>query len=588
MQSAVPPRMAALFLAVLIAVSTTPARAAGELSGTAAIKMPDGVTLAADVVRPDSHDRIPAILVMTRYGRATRISPAAIKAFTAAGAAIVLVDVRGSGASQGVYPVVFSRDERNDIGVILSWIAAQSWSNGHAVVTGVSYDGNLAALALASDSPVLAATVPRFIDFDTYEDLAIPGGMRNEMLLREWGSLTESLDHGLPCLLAAENCAHMDNLKPLDEDHDRHLLRRSLLEHQKNWHAYQDTLGYAFEDDVTPSGLPLREGFLSTQFSRIAASVVPTQLWGSWFDASTADSALRWFAAAPDAPIEVYLGAWVHGGGMRVDPLLPGAADTEPGAPVPARAFLDFAQRALTAPQTIQRRIIYYTAGAGVWRTTSTWPTPGMHSVQWHFQADGGLGPHVQADGRPGLNADSAATGADHYAVDFTHTTGKSNRWTTQLGGGPVDYGDRRHADAKLLAYTSTPLDKDIEITGSPSLTLHMASSQPDGAVIVYLETVKPDGSVVYLSEGERRLALRGGYNRQDLAPIEPGAPFTITIELHALSVVIPKGYRLRVALAGADADTFARYPAQGAPVYTVFRSAALPSWIDLPQASWH
>jgi putative CocE/NonD family hydrolase len=370
----------------------------------------------------------------------------------------------------------------------------------------------------------------------------------------------------------------MDNLKPLDEDHDRHQLRRSLLEHQKNWHAYQDTLGYAFEDDVTPSGLPLHEGFLSTQFSRIAASRVPTQLWGSWFDASTADSALRWFAAAPDAPIEVYLGAWAHGGGMRVDPLLPGAADTGPGAPVPAQAFLGFAQRALTAPQTIQRRIIYYTAGAGVWRTTSTWPTPGMHSVQWRFQADGGLGPH----------ADSAAGGADHYAVDFTHTTGKSNRWTTQLGGGPVDYGDRQHADAKLLAYTSTPLDKDIEITGSPALTLHMASSQPDGAVIVYLETVKPDGSVVYLSEGERRLALRGGFNRQDLAPIEPGATFTITIELHALSVVIPKGYRLRVALAGADADTFARYPAQGDPVYTVYRSSASPSWIELPQASWH
>lgn len=176
MRSTVSPRIAVFFLAALITVSAMPARAAGELSDTAAIKMPDGVMLAADVVRPDSHDLIPAILIMTRYGRATRLSPTAIKAFAAAGAAIVLVDVRGSGASQGVFPVVFSRDERNDIGVILSWIAAQPWSNGHAVVTGVSYDGNLAALALASDSPVLAAAVPRFIDFDTYGDLAIPAG----------------------------------------------------------------------------------------------------------------------------------------------------------------------------------------------------------------------------------------------------------------------------------------------------------------------------------------------------------------------------------------------------------------------------
>jgi hypothetical protein len=58
-------------------------------------------------------------------------------------------------------------------------------------------------------------------------------------------------------------------------------------------------------------------------------------------------------------------------------------------------------------------------------------------------------------------------------------------------------------------------------------------------------------------------------------------------VRLHAVSAMIPKGYRLRVAIAGADADSFARYPPRGDATYTVFRTSAAPSYVDLPQADW-
>jgi hypothetical protein len=47
--------------------------------------------------------------------------------------------------------------------------------------------------------------------------------------------------------------------------------------------------------------------------------------------------------------------------------------------------------------------------------------------------------------------------------------------------------------------------------------------------------------------------------------------------------VLIKQGHSLRVALAGADADTFARYPDTGSPVWTVQRNNVYPSRIDLP-----
>jgi hypothetical protein len=579
----------ALVLAALASVAEA-ANAPSVSSPT--IQASDGVKLAADVVLPAdaAGKRLPAILVMSPYGRATRLSAGAIQAFTAAGFAIVLVDTRGTGASQGHVTAIFSREERADIGVVLGWIARQPWSDGRVVATGASYDGNLAALALAAPGKVMAAAVPRFIDFDTYRDLAVPGGVRNEMLLREWGAMTDALDLGTPCLLSAAACPAIANLKPVAGDSGDAALRAALLDHQKDWRSYADTRGYQFEDDVTPSGQDLRGGFLSTQIAALRSSAAPLQIWGSWFDAATADSALDWYRAASDARIELYLGAWTHGGGARVDPFVHDAAEDEPGAPSPARAFLGFAQDAVTQPAAAKRLIHYYTAGAQSWRTATQWPPAGIRPVRWFFAADGALD----------RAAPTEAQAADIYPVDFSASTGKTNRWTTQLGGGPVDYGDRAGPDKRLLTYTSAPLDRDVEVTGSAVVTLRLASSQPDGAVFVYLEAITPDGRVIYLSEGELRLALRGpasaanspagvapSFLRADMAPLVPGAMTEIGVRLHATSALVRKGYRLRIAIAGADTDTFARYPETGELTYTIERSVAAPSYVDLPQADW-
>jgi putative CocE/NonD family hydrolase len=567
-----------------------PAHAEAPERHAVPILMPDHVTLAADLIRPPAAGRLPTVLVMTPYGRATRMSAGAIDAFASAGLALVFVDMRGTGASQGHVSAVFSREERADIGAIIKWISRQPWSDGRVVTTGISYDANLAALALVNGGKSLAAAVPRFIDFDTYRDLALPGGVRNEMLLRDWGALTETLNRATPCLVDVANCGSLQNLEPLDGDSNDTLLRQALLDHQKNWNTYIDTAGYAFDDDAAPSGRLLRDGFLSSQTKALRDSKVPVQIWGSWFDAGTADSALAWYEAAPKAPLELYLGAWAHGGNKRTDPFLSGTLENESGAPVPAAVFLDFVQRALNASAPKQRRIVYYTAGAAVWRKTASWPPAYINSNKMYFGSHDSLNPA----------ADLSSDAADTYVVDFTASTGKANRWTTQLGGGIVDYGDRAEADRKLRTYTSEPLDRDIEITGAPSLTVHIASTYPDVAVFAYLEAVEPTGKVVYLSEGELRLALRGGngatnhpqgmmpsFLRRDTAFLEPGRPIEAGISLHNISVMIPKGDRLRIAVAGADADTFARYPQDGAPTFTIYRSSVLPSFIDLPMADW-
>jgi putative CocE/NonD family hydrolase len=186
--------------------------------------------------------------------------------------------------------------------------------------------------------------------------------------------------------------------------------------------------------------------------------------------------------------------------------------------------------------------------------------------------------------------------------VDFTASSGSATRWHTQLGGGDVVYPDRAEADRKLLVYTGEPLARDVEVTGSPILTLALASTAGDGAIHAYLEDVSPEGRVTYLDEGVFRVIHRKevdpdslpyrplgpahSFLRADAEPLHPGEVATIRFALLPTSVLLRRGHRIRLALAGADAGLFQRYPAEGTPVWTVHRDREHPSFLELPMRS--
>ena len=52
--------------------------------------------------------------------------------------------------------------------------------------------------------------------------------------------------------------------------------------------------------------------------------------------------------------------------------------------------------------------------------------------------------------------------------------------------------------------------------------------------------------------------------SRADALPLVPGEVAELSFDLWATSVLFRAGHRIRVALAGADADTFLRYPRNG------------------------
>ncbi|UCG51650.1 MAG: CocE/NonD family hydrolase, partial [Candidatus Latescibacterota bacterium] len=252
--------------------------------------------------------------------------------------------------------------------------------------------------------------------------------------------------------------------------------------------------------------------------------------------------------------------------------------------------MLDYFDRHLKkdSNQKEKRRILYFTYGVNEWNETTIWPPEGITDRVWYLSNDNRLEPHAPRD----------LEGSDRYTVDLTATTGDRNRWMAQMGN-DVHYADRRDEDAKLLTYTSAPLDRDLEMTGSPTVYLHVSSDHEDGAFHVYLEDVSPDGRVTYLTEGLLRaihrkardpseapfvsLGIYHSFLKADAAPLVPGEVTEIGITLLPFSIVFREGHSIRVAIAGHDMSMKDRCPKQGVPELSLERNAKYPSRLVLP-----
>jgi len=235
-----------------------------------------------------------------------------------------------------------------------------------------------------------------------------------------------------------------------------------------------------------------------------------------------------------------------------------------------------------------QSGITYYTMGQGTWKTSQTFPPKGMKPQRWYLNADHQLN----------LIAPEQKQGADRYTVDWSASTGNNNRWYTGLYKTDVIYPDRALEDQKLLTYTTPPMIKDTEITGSPIVSLYLSPSENDGAIHVYLEDVSPEGRVTYITEGILRLAnhklshtfppythlgIEHSLLRKDSSQLIPGETIEIQLRLYATSVLIQSGHSIRLAIAGHDSASFERIPTDSTPVLTIERNKVYPSNLVLP-----
>jgi uncharacterized protein len=578
----------------------------GVKSTSQYLTMRDDIQITIDVMLPInlSHEtRLPTVMIMARYWRSMqlRVPDQPNKALIGPreaiadyliprGFAMVIVDARGTGASTGVSAYPWSADELTDYGEVAAWVVDQPWSNGCIGAMGISYEGSTAQYLVTSGVPAVKSAVPMEYEFDIYTDVALPGGIFNAAFIEQWSESNKRLDNNkMSSLFPWTARLFVKGVRPADEDRKaRTTLTQALRDHQRNTDVHAAISRITFRDDLFgDTGVTLDDFSVFTHQAAIEASRSALFVWGSWLDATTADTVLRSFNTLSNPQIGV-IGAWKHEMTAHGSPYHKPKSKPNPLHEQQWAAIAQFFENTLKKDQPPSgKTLFYYTLGEEAWKQTDTFPLPNTSMQTWYFQAQQGLSPD-----RP-----TGEEGADSYRVDYEATTGLTNRWHTQMAR-PLVYADRAREDRRLLTYTSAPLEHDTEITGYPVITLYVASTTDDGGFFVYLEDVDESGVVRYITEGQ----LRGIHRTlsSDRAPYWMGMPYRtfkcadatllprdsfveLTFGLQPTSVLIRQGHRLRVAIAGADKDTFMRIPAQGSPTWQVSHSKTLASCIDLP-----
>lgn len=574
------------------------------------ITMSDGVRLAADIWFPSealSGKVVPAMVEFTRYWRAMETEPAMdqkpeeAKYFLKNGYAYVIVDVRGTGASFGTRKNEFSIAETRDFSEVISWIARQKWSNASVATIGISYSGNTAENATFDPSPALKAAVPRFTDFDWYTSLLYPGGLKNKIITSDWGIATRAMDLNNPSVFESKGNKQkfkIIGVKPVDADLDRKILAEAVMQHKKNASVDNIFASVEFRDDIAGGGNikngPGRDIVSPFQHMEDAARhAVPTYHWASWLDAGTANGVIARFSASP-LGAKYVIGAWSHGAFTDANPYSAADAQLIPSFEEQYGSILQFLSPHMhgAAADGVRKKcdkeLYYLVMGENRWKKTLVWPPKGSYTVRYYLSENGALSKTIPVQ----------ETGSDMYKVDFDFGTGKSTRWSTQMGGGDVDYSGITDWQDKLLTYASVPVAEDMEITGHIVVQLNMSSTTPDGQVIVYVQDVDPKGQARIIAEGGLRLIHRhisqetppyptfGPYHtylRQDAMTMKSGQTEKVEFSLLPTSVLLKRGHVLRVLIGGHDKDTFVRLPEVGQPIYKIERSQSAPSFIDIP-----
>jgi len=158
--------------------------------------------------------------------------------------------------------------------------------------------------------------------------------------------------------------------------------------------------------------------------------------------------------------------------------------------------------------------IRYWLPVADEWRTADNWPPPGYLPRELALSADGSLKESGQT------------TGSREY---LTLGTGLNRAQVS-----PTD-------PSAFVTWTTDPLDQVWDVVGNMELLLDAQSTAIDTAWILTLQDVAPDGTIVDITAGFLRAALR----EVDEEASRPGAPVLTCRYPEAVPIGEPVSYRI-------------------------------------------
>jgi putative CocE/NonD family hydrolase len=527
------------------------------------VAMRDGVSLLADVHRPDADGRFPALIAASPYPRQIQdlgapmgfIEAGNTPFWVSRGYVHVIANVRGTGGSGGTFGF-FDAQERRDMYDLVEWVAAQPWCDGNVGMVGISYFAMTQLEAAVERPPHLKAIFPLAVTADLFE-AASHHGLASSSFVTPFLSMmgltaarSDEFWRSLPLQLARK----VLSLPPLHRKFGTMngeaavTIMRQLLKLPHDPHPWDELWLHAFvkhpvrdewwdERDLTPLlknvDIPV---YLGCDWENVPLHLPSTFIaWKGLAHNPNVKMGMldRYGLTWPWESLHVEALAWY-------DHWLKGR-DTGIVDGDPVRFALPGAGASEANGET--------TDG---WHCSTAWPPQAAHR-EFALRADGAL------------DLDEGEPGARDYMV---------------LGAGLNRAAPSSIDPPAMLTWTSAPITEAVDMVGDVELRLIAGATAADTAWIATLQDVAPDGEVTAVTAGWLRASLR----EVDEAASTPGAPALPCRNAVAVPIgqdveyripLVPNarrfapGHRIQLVLASDDQD-------QNTPAIMNFRHASV------------
>ncbi|MFC1889301.1 CocE/NonD family hydrolase [Thermodesulfobacteriota bacterium] len=561
-----------------------------------AIEVDDGEStlLYAHIFRPDAEGPFPTLLYATAYRKEVMslVIPPRAQWLASQGYAVVVMDVRGTGASEGGWESFSEREIDDLVYIIDHWIPSKEWSNGKVGMYGPSYMGVVQYLAAARKPDHLKVIFPGVSMADAYRDVFYHGGIFDQEFIFFWAGATVGLG------LIPGTQILSDPISAL----------RALVDHAFQIPEILSWLEMTTDQAFFDTRSPMHSWDLLTD--------IPTFATAGWFCIFTRGSLLNHTnlterSSTGGAPRRMAVGPWYHYNGAIMQGL--------PGEALHKRWF-DWHLKADEDPLYHRYDILepeypvhLYVMGACKWRKERQWP---LERAQYQsLYLSGRAQAHDQnesinngslhwSDEIEGVWNDAEATeptGIAHNPPDFAGKKSRSFcRWIVGLIAFMPFTEDERENECMTLTFSTPPLEEDLEVTGplvikfwarsnfgeaSPEYAsrftdieddygvdlagIKEAALDPDVHWIVNVNDVYPDGRVRNLTSGWLAASHRRDPERPDWTqpgydpfvypedetpvPIVEGDTTEYVIEIWPTANIFQVGHQIRIDIVNSD-----------------------------------
>jgi len=540
--------------------------------------MRDGVTLFADVYRPDRDEDVPVLLMRHPYSkqRTPMLREVDVRRVVNSGYIVVMQDVRGRYTSEGTFDSNIS--EIDDGADSVAWVAGLAGGNGIVGMWGSSYAAATqwqALLGGADLRSIVPINSPGHTDFLGFlmRGGAIEFGNRISWWHRaiSFGEMGRTYPE---CSLAELFASFEANQRMLDTGEVYRLRPFNDEVSERMGEVYARGMQVLTNE---PGALVHTATSTSGKYEQLD---VPSFHTGGWFDCFLGETLAQYRGMSASAAGKgvrqphLMIGPWPHGSSdYRLGDVTFGlqARATLPVQDAPLTdqiirwfdATLKGRESALDGIPPVR----LYLMGSNTWLGLDSYPPAASERQTWYLAENGALTLAVP-------QAESSVSFA-YDPDDPVPTLGGPILLAAEFPAGPCEQ-NRLYDRSDIVSFEGDPLAEDLHVIGNVTATLHVSTDAADTDFVVSLCDVDPQGRSILLVNGIVRLSERerftpaGEFVDGTIAPVA-GEDIRVEVNLLDTAHTFRAGHRLRVDI---TSSSFPRWDPNPNTGRTIFDSA--------------